>query len=141
MTKYFPYTEEFYQHHKFCCPYYGEFEYYDRIYKIPTCQVATALTIYYHIFYRSECYAATNQRPLNFASLLFHFRHREVPPGNYFELLINRLKPLTPQSVEQIKSTEFYDRAKHLLLTSHEWDWVIPLLHKVYPQLIFGELE
>lgn len=130
--KRFPFTKEFYDSHKFCCPFFDEF----CQYKIPDCKTATALTIYFQIFYREN---NTNQRLLNFAAMLYHFRKREFGEGNYFELLMKKLKPLTPQNVKL--SPEFYAEAKQLLLASHEWDWVVPHLRKTYPSLIFGELK
>ncbi len=71
--------------------------------------------------------------------MLYHFRKREFADSNYFELLLNQLKPLTPCSIK--KPQEFYVKAKQILLASHKWDWVVPCLRKTYPQLIFGELR
>lgn len=140
-----PYTREN-SHYFYTCPFYGEF--YNRgWYKIPTCKTATALTIYYQFFYRDACKRDTNTKLLPFHRYVLWIKHYYIYPTNDFAVFMSFLCscPFTTLPKKGFhpynKVEEFYAEAKHFILTSHKWDWVVPHLRKTYPSLIFGELK
>ena len=130
----------------YSCPYYGEFLR-SKPYPIPTCKTATALTIYYQFFYRDSCIAETNTRLLPFHRYILWAKHYTIKPTNEFAILIDFLchcnfttLPLKGQHLYK-KEKEFYAEARKFILDSHKWDWVVPHLKQIYPQLLFGDLN
>ena len=131
----------------YTCPYYGEFESSPmHSHKIPTCKTATALTIYYQIFYRHLSVSETNTKPYPLWRHILWISHYDIIPSNDFAIFMDFLCKCPFKTLPQkgfhkyFKKEEFIKEAQYFIMTSHKWDWVVPYLRKTYPTLNFGEL-
>lgn len=141
-----PYNENN-QRYFYSCPFYGELETPKGFFPIPTCMTATALTIYYQFFYRSHCTLNTNTKLLPFHRYILWLKSYEICQTTDFSIFMAFLCQCPFTTLPQkgfhpyTKEKEFYAEARNFILSSHKWDWVVPHLRKIYPQLIFGDLS
>lgn len=130
----------------YSCPYFGSFvNITSHPFKIPSCKTATALTIYYHIFFPDSSIKETNTKPFPLWRYILWLKEYDLQITNDFAKLMYFLCQCPFRSLPQKgykhynKKREFYAEARYFILSSHEWDWVVPHLRKTYPQLIFGD--
>ena len=141
-TKIIPFNKEN-DKYPYRCPYFNSFVGQDgTIYKIPDCKTATALFIYYHIFYRSLCLKFTGKKPYPLGAYIKLFRKFYINVTDEFSDLIYHLCKQNYKSpiIRDYKNPQFYWEVQAYICSSHKWDWVVPHLRKIYPSLKFMEL-
>lgn len=139
-----PYNENSHKYF-YSCPYYGEFSYRNKTYEIPDCYTATALFIYFQIYYPQLSEPLTNTRLVPLWRYITWASHYTIQVNTMFAKLIDFLckhkdqLKIPGKGIRQVFTHRdlFYQQAQALLQQSHEWDWVIPHLSHCYPQVPF----
>ena len=129
----------------YSCPYHQEF-FKEGIYRVPNMKVATALYIYYELFYphtRDRVY----QRIHPLWRVILGVRARKIKITDEYSLFLQWVSqqpfttlPKPGRKWYYFKKKEFLKEAQYFITTSHKWDWVVPYLRKTYPTLNFGDL-
>lgn len=129
----------------YSCPYHQEF-FKDGSHKVPNMKVATALYIYYEIFYpktRDKIY----QRIHPLWRVILGIKQRKIKITDEYSLFLHWIstQPFTTlpplgRKWYYFNKKEFLKEAQYFITISHKWDWVVPCLRKTYPTINFGEL-
>lgn len=112
------------------CPYYRRWGFRE----IPDEKTATALFIYFHIYFRPP------KGGYNFRKHIWCMRKFKIISNDTFSRLILFL---CEQDYKYFKGDkdDFYGELKYLVSSSPLWDWVIPHLRKTYPDYNFMEVK
>lgn len=129
----------------YSCPYYS-YLFKNQVYTVPNMKVATALYIYYEIFYpktRDKIY----QRIHPLWRVILGIKRRGIKITDEYSLFLQWISeqpfttlPKLGRKWYYFKKKEFIKEAQYFITASHKWDWVVPYLRKTYPTLNFGEL-